>query len=149
MSNKILVFIMLVFISFSLSTSVLNLDKIRKTGEFKIKRDLFNSFKSFDKNEMSIKKNDIKKVEKEQKTEKKFNIEEEVKNNIIYSGYSLKKNKYFAVITVAGEVFIVQNGDVVLNKIKIIEIKEDEIIVEVENIKFNIKISGDENEIKV
>lgn len=150
MSNRFVFIFLMLFLVSILGSSVIKTENLKKIDKFIIKRDLFNPYKRFDNDKKSlVKKLEVKPIKKVEKQQIKINsIEEEVRNNISYNGYSVKGNQFIAVITVASETFIVKNNDLVLNKIKILNINEKEIRIEVEKLIFNIKISGDEDEIK-
>ncbi len=150
LSNRLVFLFLMIFLVSVLDSSVIKTENLKKTDKFIIKRDLFNPNKRFyDDKKSVVKKLELKPVKKtEEQKIKRYNIEEEVRNNITYNGYSIKGDKFIAVITVAGETFIVKDNDIVLNKIKILNIGKKEIKIEVEKLRFNIKISGDEYEIK-
>jgi len=77
---------------------------------------------------------------------KKTDIESELKSSIRYEG-SLKRNgRILALINASGEFYIVQKGDVVLKKIKIIDIVKNKIIVSIDSEKVDILKKGETDE---
>ena len=150
MSNRLVFLLLIIFFTSLISSSVIKTENLKKIDKFMIKRDLFNPYKRFDNDKKTVvKRVEVKPIKKtEEQQVKRNNIEDEVRNNVTYNGYSIRGDKFIAVITVAGESYIVKDNDLVLNKIKILSIDKKEIKIEVENLSFNIKISGDEDEIK-
>lgn len=150
LSNRLVFLLLIIFFTSLISSSVIKTENLKKIDKFMIKRDLFNPYKRFDNDKKTVvKRVEVKPIKKtEEQQVKRNNIEDEVRNNVTYNGYSIRGDKFIAVITVAGESYIVKDNDLVLNKIKILSIDKKEIKIEVENLSFNIKISGDEDEIK-
>jgi hypothetical protein len=78
----------------------------------------------------------------------KADIEEEIQG-LSYEGYVIKNSKNCALVSMNGEFHAVTVGDIILEKIKIIEIDRKIITVELESHEFEIQIKEDEqNEIK-
>lgn len=72
-------------------------------------------------------------------------IAEEIFQSISYEGYVIKNGRKSALLNVSGEFFMVGEGELVLQKIKVLEIRRDMVTIEYENQPYDIKIKGDEN----
>jgi hypothetical protein len=72
-------------------------------------------------------------------------IAEEIFQSISYEGYVIKNGKKSALLNVSGEFFMVSEGEQILQKIRILEIRRDMVTIEYENQPYDIKIKGDEN----
>jgi hypothetical protein len=48
-------------------------------------------------------------------------------------------------LSVSGDFFYVSEGDSILDKIKVIGISQETVVIEYENQKFEIKLKGEEN----
>ena len=81
----------------------------------------------------------------EQAKEKQKTIQEEISQSILYEGYLIKNGKKTALLSVSGDFFYVGEGDSILDKIKVIGISQETVIIEYENQKFVIKLKGEEN----
>lgn len=81
----------------------------------------------------------------EQQKEKQKTIQEEISQSIIYEGYLIKNGKKTALLSVSGDFFYVGEGDSILDKIKVIGISQETVVIEYENQKFEIKLKGEGN----
>jgi hypothetical protein len=81
----------------------------------------------------------------EQVKEKQKTIQEEISQSILYEGYLIKNGKKTALLSVSGDFFYVGEGDSILDKIKVIGVSREAVIIEYENQKFEIKLKGEEN----
>jgi len=149
--NKFNLKIIVLYLLLSLSSvAILNADifKFKKIvdtqNSFFFKRDIFTIKERVEHiriNPVRIIKEDNIPVKK-----KKTDIESELKSSIRYEG-SLKRNgRMLALINVEGEFYIVEKGDVVLKKIKIIDIVKDKIIVSTDSEKVDILKKGETDE---
>lgn len=138
--------IILSFFNF-LNGEIIKVSKLKKKEPgFHVKRNIFIPNKSKvgkatqelqDKLKVPAKKNEIKK-----------NLENEIQNSVFFEGYVFKKNQIYALLSVNGEFYIVRNGDVILDKINIIKIDKNMVLIEVDSIDFNISLKGVNNEEK-
>ncbi len=87
---------------------------------------------------------ELKKEEK-RKEEKKISAEDEIKNSIQYEGSLKKGDKILALINMNGDMYIVSVNDILLNKIRIVNIEKSKITVEVESLKIDILKKGENN----
>jgi hypothetical protein len=85
------------------------------------------------------------KTRPEQEKEKQKTIQEEISQSIIYEGYLIKNGKKTALLSVSGDFFYVGEGDTILDKIRIIGITQETVVIEYENQKFEIRLKGEEN----
>ncbi len=81
----------------------------------------------------------------EQQKEKQKTIQEEISQSVLYEGYLIKNGKKTALLSVSGDFFYVSEGDSILDKIKIVGISQETVVIEYENQKFEIKLKGDGN----
>lgn len=136
--------IILSFFNF-LNGEIIKVSKLKKKEPgFHVKRNIFIPNKSKigkatqelqDKLKVPAKKNEIKK-----------NLENEIQNSVFFEGYVFKKNQIYALLSVNGEFYIVRNGDVILDKINIIKIDKNMVLIEVDSMDFNISLKGVNNE---
>lgn len=123
----------------------------RKTKEFSINRDIFSPDPMKPANPTTFKlppppsPEEIKNIQKEKQKEK--NIEDEIRQSLFFEGYVIKNSRNCALVSVNGEFYAVGTGDIVLEKIKIVNIEKKNIKVEVDSRVFEIQLKGDdENE---
>jgi hypothetical protein len=72
-------------------------------------------------------------------------IAEEIYQSVSYEGYVSKNGRSSALLNVSGEFFMVNEGDVILQKLKILKIGRETVTIEYENLPYDIKLKGDEN----
>ncbi len=148
MSGKIILLMIIILSFFNfLNGEIIKVSKLKKKEPgFHVKRNIFIPNKSKvgkatqelqDKLKVPAKKNEIKK-----------NLENEIQNSVFFEGYVFKKNQIYALLSVNGEFYIVRNGDVILDKINIIKIDKNMVLIEVDSIDFNISLKGVNNEEK-
>ena len=77
--------------------------------------------------------------------EKQKTIQEEISQSIAYEGYLIKNGRKTALLSVSGDFFYVGEGDTILDKIRIIGITQETVVIEYENQKFEIRLKGEEN----
>jgi len=136
--------IILSFFNF-LNGEIIKVSKLKKKEPgFHVKRNIFIPNKSKvekvpqelqHKSKVQVKKEEVKKT-----------LENEIQNSVFFEGYVFKKNQIYALLSVNGEFYIVRNGDVVLEKINIIKIDKNMVLIEVDSIDFNISLKGVNNE---
>ena len=135
---------------------VSQLKKLQEEGEkkeFSIERDIFSPFKR------KITKSKIKaelpppppppvdrEEEKKVKDEKpdQMQVVNEILQNVAYEGYVMRNSKQVALLTVNGEFFVVGKDDILMEKIKIINVDKKFITVEVDSNVIEINLKGDE-----
>ena len=81
----------------------------------------------------------------EPEKEKRKTVQEEINQSIVYEGYLVKNAKRTALLSVSGDFFFVNEGDTILDKIRIVRISQATVMIEYENQKFEIQIKGEEN----
>lgn len=133
------------------------LEKLAKEKkEFSIERDIFSPFKKkFPKpGERAEKAFKPPPVVQPMETKKddgpaEYDFEAEVRESVIYEGYVIRAAKKLALLSINGEFFVVGIDDIVLEKVKIIDVEKAQITLEVESSKFEIQLKEDEeNEIQ-
>lgn len=70
-------------------------------------------------------------------------IAEEIQQSISYEGFIVKDAKKSALLNVSGEFFVAGEGEVLLEKIKVLKISKDMVTVEYDNHPYDIRIKGD------
>ncbi len=70
-------------------------------------------------------------------------IAEEIQQSISYEGFIVKDARKSALLNVSGEFFVAGEGDVLLEKIKVLKISKDVVTVEYDNQPYDIRIKGD------
>lgn len=78
--------------------------------------------------------------------EVKANLENEVRRSVFYEGYISKGEKRHALLNVSGEYFVVTEGDIVLQRIKVIKVQKKSIVIEVESCSYDIARKGENGE---
>ncbi len=72
-------------------------------------------------------------------------IAEEIAQSVTYEGFIMKNAKPLALLNVSGEFFTVGEGEVVLEKIRILKIAKALVTIEYDGLPYEIRIKGDEN----
>jgi hypothetical protein len=70
-------------------------------------------------------------------------IAEEIQQSISYEGFIVKDARKSALLNVSGEFFVAGEGDVLLEKIKVLKISKDAVTIEYDNQPYDIRIKGD------
>jgi hypothetical protein len=70
-------------------------------------------------------------------------IAEEIQQSITFEGFIVKNGRKLALLNVSGEFFAVGEGEIVLEKIKILEISRDKVIIEYDGLPYDIRIKGE------
>lgn len=73
-------------------------------------------------------------------------VKDEVRQAVFFEGYIENNNQFIALVSVDGEFFPVAVGDVIMDKIKVIDISKNRIICEVESQEVEIPIKGDNDD---
>lgn len=81
--------------------------------------------------------------EEKPKIDPRVELENEIRRTIFYEGYIIMPPKNFALVSTNGEFFAVGAGDLLLERIKIMQIDKKAITVEVDSISFQIQLKGD------
>lgn len=135
--------LLFLFITIPARTELLKLSLLAKPAPvFIVKQDIFNGTMSSDGDSRSENQQELPaaQVAAAQKT-----IAEEIFQSIIYEGYVIKNSKKSALLNVSGEFYMVSEQELILDKIKIIEISKNVVTIEYENQPYDIKIKGDGN----
>jgi hypothetical protein len=131
------------------------LQKEKEKKEFSIERDIFSPFKrkfkkSKAQSELPPPPPPPVKVKDEETKEKKpdqMQVVNEILQSVAYEGYVMRDSKQVALLTVNGEFFVVGKDDILMEKIKIINVDKKIITVEVDSNVIEINLKGDdENE---
>lgn len=146
MSGKLVLLIIIILSFFNfLNGEIIKTSKLKKKEPvFCVKRNIFFPDKS--KVENVYQKLQNKPKVQAKKEEVKKTLENEIRDSVFFEGYVFKKNQIYALMSVNGEFYVVKNGDVVLEKIKIININKKMLLIEVESIKFEILLKGAKND---
>jgi hypothetical protein len=70
-------------------------------------------------------------------------IAEEIAESVTCEGFIMKNAQRSALLNVSGESFLVSEGDTVLDKIKVLKVAKDKVIIEYENQPYEIRIKGE------
>lgn len=152
---------MMLFAAQMLQAEIIKVSQLKKLQEekdkkeFSIERDIFSPFKR------NFKKLNVQpelpppppppvKREEEKVKEKKadqMQVVNEILQSVAYEGYVMRDSKQVALLTVNGEFFVVGRDDILMEKIKIINVDKKFITVEVDSNVIEINLKGDdENE---
>jgi hypothetical protein len=72
-------------------------------------------------------------------------IAEEIAQSVTYEGFILKNAKRLALLNVSGDFFSVGEGDMVLNKIKVVKIAQEKVTIDYDGQEYEIFIKGEQN----
>ncbi len=164
-TQKIPVFIAALFTLFMTASALFGDEIIRlsvleklsgEKKEFSIERDIFSPFKKKFKKpgergeKMSLPPPVVQPMEtKKNDGPAEYDFEAEVRESVIYEGYVIREAKKLALLSISGEFFVVGIDDIVLEKVKIVNVEKTQITVEVESNKFEIQLKEEEeNEIQ-
>lgn len=128
------------------------LQEEREKREFSIERDIFSPFKrKITKSKMQTElppppPPPVNREEEKVKDEKpdQMQVVNEILQNVAYEGYVMRNSKQVALLTVNGEFFVVGKDDILMEKIKIINVDKKFITVEVDSNVIEINLKGDE-----
>ena len=73
-------------------------------------------------------------------------IAEEIAQSISYEGFVSKNSMKSALLNVSGEFFVVSEKDMILDKIKILKISKDMVTIEYDNLPYDIRLKGEQND---
>lgn len=122
----------------------------KKTLEFNISRDIFSPDTMKPKiNQPVVRPKPppppVVKPPVKEEIDKEKEVEEEVQRILFYEGYVIKSTRNVALVSANGEFHAVVAGDIVLDRIKIIKIEKEFIVVEVDDKQIEIQIKGDDS----
>ena len=141
------------FFDLHLQAEIIKVSKLKgKNKAFSIKRDIFSPFK------VKVGRKPVMRVEpppppkeeekKSREKEVETDVAAEISGSVAFEGYVMRNARKLALLTVNGEFFVVGKDDLILDKIKIINVEKEQVIVEVGSTVIEIKLKGDdENEI--
>ena len=72
-------------------------------------------------------------------------IAEEIAQSVTYEGFILKNARRLALLNVSGDFFSVGEGDMVLNKIKVVKIAKEKVTIDYDGQEYEIFIKGEQN----
>lgn len=72
-------------------------------------------------------------------------VQEEISQSISYEGFLVKENRKTALLSIGGDVYVVGEGETILERIKVLSISREMITIEYEGQPYQIKLKGDEN----
>ncbi len=78
--------------------------------------------------------------------EAEADLAEEIRQSVLFEGYIIKNSRSHALLNINGEYFVVGEGDMVTEKMKVVEVGREGIKVEAESMVIEILLKGDENE---
>ncbi len=121
--------------------SELNQDKLPYT----FKRDIFSPGKLISAEEIATLQNQVLKG-KTIMDRNQDDSEKEIQRSILYEGYIEKNNRIHALISLNGEYFVVGQGEVFMETIKIVKIEKNQILLEVESQPIVVQLKGDSDD---
>lgn len=144
MSGKM--FLLLLSCVFYLRAEVIHFSELKKDKlPYTLKRDIFSPVKLISTEEIATLQNQVLKGNTI-KTRKKDDSEKEIRRSISYEGYIEKSNRIHALISLNGEYFVVGQGEVFMETIKIVKIEKKQILLEVESQPIVVQLKGDSDD---
>jgi type II secretory pathway component PulC len=140
LANKICVLTLLLALGAPLRAELLKLSLLAKPApKFTLKLDIFQGRNPADlENSRPAAAMGPVQAEDLQKT-----IAEEIQQSITYEGFIVKNGRKLALLNVSGEFFAVSEGEIVLEKIKILKIGKDKVIIEYDGQPYDIRFKGE------
>ncbi len=137
--------ISLALIGVFLNGEIIKTSKLSKPlPPFKVIRDLFSPKRT----NREIRK--VKFLEREEnlkiREEKLRRKHEETFDKVLYEGFVFRKKIKLALLSVSGEFTTAKKGEIVLEKIEIIDITSEILKIKMDNKTYDIPIKGDEDE---
>ncbi len=148
----VIVGILAVGLSSVLYGEIIRVSQLQKEKkEFLIKRDIFSPVKRNFTKKGPAKFTPPpppppKKEEKGEAVVQQKDIEAEVRQSVAFEGYVVRNAKRLALMTVNGEFFVVGPDDIVLNRIKVLNVDRKKMTIEVESNQMEIKLKGDNDD---
>lgn len=145
MSGKIFVLLMVSCACF-LRAEIIHFSKLeKKKPPYSVKKDIFYPVRLISAEEEStlqkrVSGNKIEQVRKQENSEK------EIQRSISFEGYVEKNNRIYALISLNGEYFVVGQGEVFMETIRIVKIEKKQILLEVEFQPIVIQLKGDSDD---
>lgn len=128
------------------NAEIIKFSKLSKEKkEFSFKRDIFFPKISSSPNHDVIIK-EARKLLDEKNSDPRERVNKEVRQAVFFEGYVEKKNRIIALVSANGEFFTVGEGDVFMDRIKVIKIERDKLILDVESQQIEIQLKGDDND---
>ncbi len=144
MSGKM--FILLLSCVFCLRAEVIRFSELNKDKlPYTFKRDIFSPVKLISAEEIATLQNQVLKG-KTIMARKQDDSEKEIRRSILYEGYIEKNNRIHALISLNGEYFVVGQGEVFMETIKIVKIEKKQILLEVESQPIVVRLKGDSDD---
>jgi hypothetical protein len=142
LANKLCVLTLLLALGAPLRAELLKLSLLAKPARaFTLKLDVFQGRGPGDQENVSpgaAAATGPAQAEKLQKS-----IAEEIQQSVSYEGFIVKNARKSALLNVSGEFFVAGEGDVLLEKIKVLKISKDAVTIEYDNQPYDIRIKGD------
>jgi hypothetical protein len=126
-----------------LSAEIIHVSKLEeKKPPYFLKKDIFYPIRSLSKEERATLQNQFSGGEIKQDQEQE-NSKKEIQRSISFEGYVEKNNSIHALINLNGEYFVVGQGEIFMETIKIVKIEKNQIFLEVESQPIVIQLKGD------
>ncbi len=148
-------FLTAVLVTGVLQAEIINVSRLEKMDkekkEFSIERDIFSPFKK--KYPKPGEKRTVlppppppreEKVQETKAEPSASDVADETRRTVAYEGYVIRNTKRLALLTVSGEFFVVGKEDIILDKIKVINVEKKHVTVEVASNPIEIKLKGDD-----
>lgn len=145
LSGKIFVLLMVSCVCF-IRAEIIHFSKLeKKKPSYSVKKDIFYPVRLISAAEKStlqnrVSGNKIKQVRERESSEK------EIQRSISFEGYVEKSNRIYALISLNGEYFVVGQGEVFMETIRIVKIEKKHILLEVESQPIVIQLKGDRDD---
>jgi len=140
LANRICILALLLALGAPLRAELLKLSLLAKPARvFTLKLDIFQGRGAADQE--SGRPGAATAPAQEEKLQK--SITEEIQQSVSYEGFIVKDARKSALLNVSGEFFVAGEGEVLLEKIKILKISKDVVTIEYDNQPYDIRIKGD------
>lgn len=145
MANRIFILPLIWMLGMPVRAELLKMSLLRKPpARFTLKLDIFNGSREAagdSPGRTAREQTPTAQAEALQKT-----IAEEISQSISYEGFVSKNSMKSALLSVSGEFFVVSEKDLILDKIKILKISKDMVTIEYDNLPYDIRLKGDQND---
>jgi len=129
-----------------LRAEIIHFSKLeKKKPPYSLKKDIFYPVRLISAEEKSTLQNRISRGESKQVRDQE-DSKKEIQRSISFEGYVEKNNRIHALISLNGEYFVVGQGEVFMETIKIVKIEKKQIFLEVESQPVVIKLKGDSDD---
>ena len=130
----------------SLGAEIIHFSKLeKKKPPYSLKKNLFYPVRLISPEERSAMENRTPRDDSS-RVQSREDPQKEIQRSISFEGYVEKNNRIHALISLNGEYFVVGEGEVFMETIKIVKIEEKRILLEVESRPIEIQLKGDSDE---